>query len=143
MTAQSPMRPGQIKVLVDGACPLCRREARIWRKLDRGREAIVLEDISAPGFDPTVYGLTREQVMAEIHGVLSSGETIRGMDVFRAAYAAVGWGWLVAPTGWPLLKPLFDVGYRWFARNRLRITGRPDDCGAACGPRRHPVESTS
>jgi predicted DCC family thiol-disulfide oxidoreductase YuxK len=41
--------------------------------------------------------------------------------VFREAYAAVGLGWLVAPTGWPILRPLFDVGYRWFARNRVRL----------------------
>ena len=30
-----------------------------------------------------------------------------GMAVFRLAYRAVGLGWLVAPTGWPLLRPLF------------------------------------
>jgi predicted DCC family thiol-disulfide oxidoreductase YuxK len=125
----------RIKVLIDGACPLCRREADFWRKLDRGRGCLALEDISAPEFDPTAYGLTRQQVMDQIHAVLPSGATIQGMEVFRRAYAAIGWGWLAAPTGWPVLRPVFDRLYTWFARNRLRFTGRSvcntGQCGSA------------
>lgn len=125
----------QIKVLIDGACPLCRREADVWRKLDRGRQRIALEDVSAADFDPAAYGLTHSDVMDQIHGVLPSGEVVRGMEVFRRAYRAVGWGWLVAPTGWPILRRLFDAAYRWFARNRLRITGRSEQCDEHCQPR--------
>lgn len=126
------MKDWRIKVLIDGACPLCRREADLWRRLDRGRGRIVLEDIADARFDPTEYRLTREQAMAEIHGILPSGELVRGMEVFRRAYAAVGWGWLLAATSWPLLRPLFDRGYQWFARNRLRLTGRESECGDHC-----------
>jgi predicted DCC family thiol-disulfide oxidoreductase YuxK len=126
------MNSWRIKVLIDGDCPLCRREGDLWKRLDRGRGRIVLEDIAATNFDPELYGLTREQVMDHIHGVLPSGEVIRGMEVFRQAYGALGWGWLLAPTGWPIFKPLFDLGYRWFARNRLRFTGRIFACGDSC-----------
>lgn len=122
----------RIRVLIDGACPLCLREANLWRRLDRGRGRIVLEDISSKDFDPARYGLTSEQAMGQIHGVLPSGVVIRGMDVFRQAYKAVGWGWLVGPTTWPILKPLFDRAYRWFARNHLRLTGRGVACQEAC-----------
>ena len=122
----------RIKVLIDGSCPLCRREANLWRRLDRCRGRIALEDISRPDFDPTRYGLSREQVMEQIHGVLPSGAVVRGMEVFRRAYRAVGWGWLVAPTAWPFLQTLFDRAYRWFARHRLQITGRGIQCSGAC-----------
>jgi len=72
--------------------------------------------------------------MARIHGVLPDGTRIVGVEVFRRAYAAVGLGWLVAPTRWPLLRPLADAAYRWFARNRLRLTGRGEVCTAdRCG----------
>ncbi len=125
----------EIKVLIDGACPLCRREAELWRRLDAGRGRIALEDISAPSFDPAAYGLTRAQVMAEIHGLLPGGTLVRGMEVFRRAYRAVGWGWLAAPTGWPVLRTLFDRAYCWFARNRLRFTRGGRVCDARCGPR--------
>ena len=80
-------------------------------------------DITDKMFDPAAYGTTHSEVMGTIHGV-ADGELVTGMEVFRRAYAAVGWGWLWAPTGWPGLKWLFDASYRWFARNRLRLTGR-------------------
>jgi predicted DCC family thiol-disulfide oxidoreductase YuxK len=121
-----------LKVLVDGACPLCRREAELWRRLDRGCGRLAIVDISSADFDANRYGLTRERVMQEIHGILPSGGVVRGMEVFRLAYAAVGWGWLVAPTAWPVFRVVFDRAYRWFARNRLRITGRGRTCAETC-----------
>lgn len=126
------MASWRIMVLFDGACPLCRREARVWRRLDRGRGRIALLDLAGEEFDFAAYGLTREAAMQQIHGILPSGELVRGMEVIRRAYAAVGWGWLTAPTAWPLLRPLFDRCYRWFARNRLRITGRLWGCTERC-----------
>lgn len=117
-------------VYIDGDCPLCAREADLWRRLDRGRGRLALVDIAAPEFDPTPLGKTTADLMAEIHGRDAAGQIVTGMAVFRQAYAAVGWGWLLAPTGWPILRPMFDWGYRWFARHRLRLTGRR--CDAHC-----------
>ncbi len=127
------MNPWRIKVLFDGACPLCRREAAIWRRLDRGRGRIALADISSADFQSLECGVSRAKAMAEIHGILASGAVVRGMEVFRRAYAAVGLGWLLAPTAWPLLRPLFDHAYRWFAQHRLWLTGRNVRCANACG----------
>jgi len=125
----------ECKVFVDADCPLCAREAALWRRLDRGRGRLVLEDVSAPDFDASRYARTRDEFMAEIHAQRPDGSLVTGMEVFRRAYAAVGLGWLLAPTGWPLPRPLFDAGYRWFARNRLRLTGRARACAAgACAP---------
>ncbi|MCU0668657.1 MAG: DUF393 domain-containing protein [Myxococcota bacterium] len=118
----------EFRVLYDGECPLCAREISMLRRLDRGRGRLDLEDIAAPDFDAARYGTTLHELMARIHGVQPDGTLIEGVEVFRRAYAAVGLGWLVAPTRWPLLRPLADAAYRWFARNRLRLTGRPDAC---------------
>jgi predicted DCC family thiol-disulfide oxidoreductase YuxK len=115
------------KLLYDGECPLCVREVRMMEKLNR-KGRLVLEDIAAPDFDASHYGRTFEELMGSIHGVLPDGRLVTGMEVFRRAYAAVGLGGLVAPTGWPLLKPVFDRAYTIFARNRLRLTGRSQDC---------------
>ena len=117
----------EISVLFDGDCPLCVREVRMLRRLDRGRGRIGFEDIAAPGFEASRYGLDSATLMARIHGVLGDGRVIEGMEVFRRAYAAVGLGWLLAPSRWPLLRPLCDAAYRSFARNRLRLTGRAGD----------------
>jgi len=118
----------EITFLHDGECPLCAREVAMLRRLDRGRGRLAFDDIAAPGFDASRYGRSQAELMARIHGVLPDGTLIEGVEVFRRAYAAVGLGWLVAPTRWPLLRPLADAAYRWFARNRLRLTGRNEVC---------------
>ena len=111
-------------VLIDGDCPLCRREAAMLRRLDRGRGRLALVDIAAPDFEPGRHGRTHDELMGEIHGVRPDGSLVTGVEVFRHAYDAVGLGWLLAPTGWPGLRRVFDAIYVWFARNRLRLTGR-------------------
>jgi predicted DCC family thiol-disulfide oxidoreductase YuxK len=120
----------EITFLHDGGCPLCAREVAMLHRLDKGRGRLAFDDIAAPGFDASRYGRTHAELMARIHGVLPDGTVIEGVEVFRRAYAAVGLGWLVAPTRWPLLRPLTDAAYRWFARNRLRLTGRNEVCTA-------------
>ncbi len=121
------MASWEFKVLYDGECPLCVREVNMLQKLNR-KGRLALEDIAAPDFEASRYGRTFGELMGSIHGVLPDGSLVSGMEVFRRAYAAVGLGMLVAPTGWPLLKPLFDYFYKVFARNRLRLTGRSEVC---------------
>ena len=128
----------EIRFLFDGECPLCALEVALLRRLDRGRGRLDFEDIAAPDFDAQRYGRTHAELMARIHGVLADGTVIEGVEVFRRAYAAVGLGWLVAPTRWPLVRRLVDAAYRWFARNRLRLTSR-----AACAADRCAVHPAS
>jgi len=125
----------QIKVLYDGDCPLCMREVAMLTRRDPDGRSARFEDIAAAGFDASSYGRTHAELMARIHGVLPDGTLIEGVEVFRRVYSAVGLGWLAAPSGWPLLRPLFDAAYRGFARNRLRLTGRGGVCEVeACTP---------
>ena len=98
------------------------------RRLDRDRGRLVTEDITADGFDPDQFGVTMEELMGQIHGVQPDGSLVKGMEVIRRAYDAVGLGWLLAPTKWPVLRFISDACYAWFARNRLRLTGRADAC---------------
>ncbi len=121
-------------VFIDGECPLCRTEARLLRRLDRGRGRLILLDITSPGFDASAHGTSLTELMGSIHGRTSDGRLVSGLEVFRRAYAAVGWGFLLAPTAWPGIRGVADRAYRWFARNRLRVTGRQqqDACGGRC-----------
>lgn len=113
------------EVFYDGDCPLCLKEIRMLQWLDRNNGRIQFTDIAAEGFDAEgTTGLTYDQLMAEIYGRLPNGELVTGMEVFRQLYGAVGLGLLFAPTAWGPLRPLFDRVYSFFARNRLRITGR-------------------
>ena len=108
------------KLLYDSHCPFCRREVQWLKRRDR-KGLLAVEDIADRGFRAEQYGLTQEQVMGMIHGILPDGRVLSGMSVIRAAYRAAGVGWLMAPTGWPGIRWVADRLYRLFARNRVRL----------------------
>lgn len=110
-----------IKLLYDGLCPICAREIRWLKRFDR-HDRVAIEDITQPDFDPTVYGLTHDDVIGAMHGVAGDGTVVTGMEAFRRAYSAVGLGWLVQWTAWPIARPIADAGYRVFARIRPRLS---------------------
>lgn len=146
MTADQGMA---FEVFFDGDCPLCRREIAFLRRLDRRGNAIRFTDIAEPAFVPAEHGLGRlgrADLMARIHGRSSEGKIVEGVEVFRGLYAAVGFGPIVALTRlWPVAA-LLDAGYRWFAANRLRLTGRTGQDGRceseACLLREAPASET-
>jgi predicted DCC family thiol-disulfide oxidoreductase YuxK len=115
-----------VEVFHDGDCPLCQREIAMLRRWDK-QQRIRFTDIAAEDFNPAEYGKTHDEFMVEIRGRLPDGTWIVGVEVFRRLYTAVGLGWLVAPTRWFGIRQLLDWGYRVFAKNRLRLTGRCTD----------------
>jgi predicted DCC family thiol-disulfide oxidoreductase YuxK len=125
------MSEWRFKVLYDGECPLCRREVDWLKRRDKyGR--LACEDISAPGFDASRYGVAREDAMGVMHGVFPDGRLVRKVEAIREAYRTVGLGWLVAPTGWPVFRSFFELLYALFARYRMpigRLFGRRCDAG--------------
>lgn len=122
-----------VEVFFDGDCPLCIREVNLLRRLDRhGR--VQFTDIAAPDFVAAVTPEEHADFMARIRGRLPDGTMIEGVEVFRRLYAAVGFGALVAVTRAPGVSQLLGLGYRAFARNRLRLTGRCAPDGACAVP---------
>ncbi len=121
-----------VEVFFDGECPLCTKEIDFVRKLDR-RARVRFVDIASPTFDAASIGRTHDELMARIHARLPDGHLIEGVEVFRLMYAATALRPLVALTRLPGVTQLLDASYTWFAKNRLRLTGR---CEAdACTPR--------
>jgi predicted DCC family thiol-disulfide oxidoreductase YuxK len=108
------------KLLYDGHCPMCRREA-MWLKRRSKDGRLALEDISEAGFDAARFGKTQDELMGVMHGVFPDGRIVTKVAAFREAYRVVGLGWLLAPTNWPGLRTLANWGYEWFARNRVAI----------------------
>ena len=118
-----------IEVFFDGDCPLCMKEIRFLQRRDKNH-LIGFTDIAEPGFDASQYGMTHDDFMDKIRGRLSDGTLIEGVEVFRRLYTAIGLGFLVSITRIPGISHALDLGYRLFAKNRLRLTGRckTDSC---------------
>ncbi|MFT6395502.1 MAG: putative DCC family thiol-disulfide oxidoreductase YuxK [Bradymonadia bacterium] len=121
------MNEFDVEVFYDGDCPLCMREIRMLQRLDRNGQRIRFTDIAAPAFEPSQTGLSAEELMERIHGRLADGTPIEGVEVFRRLYSAVGFGRLVSVSRWGGISHALDAGYRFFAKNRLRFTGRCKD----------------
>lgn len=110
-----------LTLLYDAGCPVCALEMDHLRSRNQAGR-LVFVDISAPGFDPSPFGATLAQMNAAIHAVAADGQVLRGVQVLRLAYGAVGLGWVMGPTSWPLLRTASEQGYRWFARHRHGIS---------------------
>ena len=106
----------------DGACPLCCKEVN-WLKMRCKKKGYQLAfiDISDTTFNPKSTGKSLSTLMKALHLRDSNGQWWTAMDATRMIYREIGLGWLMAPTGWPLLKPVFDHLYAGFAKIRPRL----------------------
>ena len=115
----------KIKLLYDGACPLCVREVNFLKRKDGDRGLIKFVDIAADDYDPADNaGIDFETAMGRIHAVLPNGEIIQNVEVFRQTYDILGIGWIYAITKLPIVGGLADALYGIWADYRLLLTGR-------------------
>ncbi len=108
-------------ILYDGNCPICCAKRAFLQRRDRN-EKLTFADIRSAEFQDLEIPVSIALLEREIHSVRPDGQILRGMEVIRAAYREIGLGWLATPTGWSLLRPLFDRLYAWVARNRIPIS---------------------
>lgn len=130
-----PLAPtGRLQVFYDGACPLCSREVRHYRKRDR-HHRIDWVDIAAPTFHAPDYGLDSAGVQQVMHARGPDGTLYTQLAAFVQIWKALPARPLTTPLRWllaiPGVIPLANIFYRLFARNRYRLTGRctPESCG--------------
>ncbi|MBI3356410.1 MAG: DUF393 domain-containing protein [Nitrospirae bacterium] len=129
------MTPYPLTVFFDGERPICTREIALMNRLDRQRQ-LAFCDFSRPDYDATSIGFAPSELGRVIHARWADGSVITGVDVFRAMWEAVGLGFLARLSRLALVEPLVLRAYAWFARNRLRLTGRLNPCpGSACDSR--------
>ena len=111
----------ELTLFYDGTCPLCVNEINHLKRLDK-RQRIAFEDIYAENFTDRYPDVDRTEASAILLGDVH-GQRICGLDVTHRAWSLVGRGWLTAPLRWPLIRPVADRVYLWFAPRRYRISG--------------------
>ncbi|MEL1249913.1 thiol-disulfide oxidoreductase DCC family protein [Aurantiacibacter gilvus] len=107
-----------LTVWFDGACPLCRREIAMLRRLDR-RAAIDFVDVSEG--QPESCPVSREDLLARFHA-REGDRVLSGAAAFAAMYRRIP---VLRPIGelarLPLLDRLFEGFYRLFLRFRPHL----------------------
>ena len=114
---QSDIYP--LTLFFDGLCPVCRTEMAALRQRDSAHR-LRFEDVRADGFS-VPEGTTLDRMLTSLHGRTAGDRLVAGVETLRLAYRSVGLGWLVAPTGWPLLRGASERAYLWFARHRFAM----------------------
>ena len=121
--------------LFDGGCPLCLRETNFLKSRNSNNQ-IKFVDINDKNYNPTFFNnITYSEAMSNLHGILENGEVIRGIDVLAYAYNLIGMGWVYFPVKIKFISPAIKLVYRYWAKNRLRITGRSNIqklCNSEC-----------
>ena len=108
----------------DGQCPLCRFEMdHLRRWADDSLELVDIHDVE-PASLPD-----RETLLGVLHLRTADGDWLRGIDASVRAWQATRVGWLWSVLRLPLIAPVADRAYAWWARRRFeRLYGR--DCPA-------------
>ncbi|XP_071491329.1 uncharacterized protein [Diadema antillarum] len=118
-------KTGKTKILYDGDCPLCIQEIKFVRYLNREKDVLHFVDISKPGYNQQEHNnIPLDEAMGIMHVIGPDNVIHTRIDAVDAMYRALGWGWMTGFMKWPVFSGIFDRGYMWFARNRLRLTGR-------------------
>ena len=116
----------KLTFLYDGGCPLCMRETNFLKSRDTFKR-IKFVDINSKNYDQILFkDISYSEAMLNLHGILENDTIIKGLDVLAYSYELVGLGWVYLPLKVKFLSPILRLAYRYWAKYRLQITGRPN-----------------
>ena len=109
----------------DGRCPLCMREIRLLQRIkDSGLQLQDLHEVEDEAGTPG-----RLLKLTTLHLQTADGQWLTGVDATVRAWSHTRWGWLFAILRWPLLGPVADAIYGYWARKRYQRLYGCGDCG--------------
>ena len=107
-------------LLFDGACPLCRREIALVRRLTRKVQFQDVHQLSTADFPA---GATRESLLRDLHLVWPNGQVDKGLAANVELWRQTPLGWIWQVFRWPIVAPLAQAVYRRWADRRFDKMG--------------------
>lgn len=110
----------KLSIYYDGQCPLCQAEIHVLQQRNQ-RQLLAFFDVSDSVVADQLQQFTCAEALNSMHGVLSTGEVIRGVSVFAEAYKRAdltGLSWLLSIKQ---LQGFYAWLYRLFAKHRHAI----------------------
>ena len=110
-----------LTIFYDSYCPLCSAEIDQLKAYDSNHQ-LSFVDIQAVDLVEHYPTLDKVEANKILHGQLSNGDMIYGLDVTCMAWAAVGKHRWLTILRWPGIRWLSDRAYLFFARHRNKIS---------------------
>lgn len=110
------MEPRYDTLFYDGQCPLCAREIRTLRKLQRGR--LIFADIHEQRSGNT-HLPSQEALLRRLHLMTWTGEWVTGLAANVRAWSHTPFGFLFRPLLWPGIFPIASRVYENWADRRF------------------------
>ena len=109
-----------LTVYFDASCRLCNSEIQTI-KLHDVENNLILVDCSAEEFEGSLFkteGVTRKEMMDQLHVRDSQGAWFKGVASFELLYRTVGLSTIANFWGGRYTRPLAELLYPWIARHR-------------------------
>jgi predicted DCC family thiol-disulfide oxidoreductase YuxK len=131
-----------LDVLIDGACPMCRRTARMLRRADWLHRLEFVDTSNDERRNAVAPGLSRERALAAMHvRDRRSGRITSGYDACARLARVLPPLWVLVPfTYIPGVAVIGRRIYRFIADSRTRDGRCTDDiCSPAAAPSERPA----
>lgn len=114
------MRNESPQLLYDAACPVCRREIALVRRLTRRVTFVDVHQLS-----PSAYpaGTTEPELLLDLHLVWPDGHIDKGLDANIRLWQQTPLGWLWQAFRLPMVRPIAERVYRRWADRRYTNMG--------------------
>jgi predicted DCC family thiol-disulfide oxidoreductase YuxK len=128
-----PALPREGWILYDGTCGFCFRWVHFWEKVVERRGFAIkdLQSASSEGGLP----IPEENLLDDVQVLTRAGKLESGADAYLYVARRIWWAWpFYAIFRLPGFNRILWWGYRWFNRNRYRISRHcplPHQDGAA------------
>jgi len=113
--------PAEGWILYDGGCGFCFRWAHFWKKIVE-RRGFAIKDLQSAA-EEGLLQIPQDSLLDDIRVLPRNGELQSGADAYLYVARRIWWAWpFYAIFSLPGFNRLLWWGYRWFNRNRYRIS---------------------
>jgi predicted DCC family thiol-disulfide oxidoreductase YuxK len=124
-------------ILYDGGCGFCFGWIHLWKKVV-ARRGFAVKDLQSASADGSLQ-VSRENLLDDILVLTRAGKIESGAKAYLYVARQIWWAWpFYAICSLPGFNGILWRGYRWFNRNRYRISRHcplPQQAGAGCIPK--------
>jgi predicted DCC family thiol-disulfide oxidoreductase YuxK len=108
-------------ILYDGGCGFCFRWVHLWKRVVEPR-GFAIKDIQS-ALAERILQIPQENLLDDIRLLTRDGQLHSGAEAYLYVARRIWWAWpFYAVFSLPVFNRILWNGYRWFNRNRYRIS---------------------